>query len=133
LLYSVQNLLSSCLLSKNLNITTYKTTILPVALYGCETWSLILRQENRLGVFENRVPRKICASKKDELTGGWGELHNEEFHNLSSSPIIMRMTESRRMRWAGHVVRLGEKMNTGFWLESQKKRDHYEYHDRVGG
>jgi hypothetical protein len=70
-------------------------------LYGCETWSLALREEHRLRIFENRVLRRIFASKRNEVTGGWRKLLNEELHNLYSSPNIIRMIQSRRMRWAG--------------------------------
>jgi hypothetical protein len=69
---------------------------------------LTLREEHRLGVFENRVLRKIFGPKRDEVTGEWRELHNEELHNLYSSPDIIRQVKSRRMRWAGHVARMGE-------------------------
>jgi hypothetical protein len=79
--------------------------------YGCETWSLTLREEHRLRVFENRVLRRIFGPKTDEVTGGWRKLHNDELHNLYSSPSIIRMIKSRRMRWAGHVTRMGEKRN----------------------
>jgi hypothetical protein len=82
----------------------YKTIILPVVLYGCETWSLTLREEHRLRVFENRVLRRIFGLKGDEVTGGWRKLHNEEFHDLYSLPSIIRIIKSRRMRWAGHVA-----------------------------
>jgi hypothetical protein len=82
-----------------------------VVLYGCETWSLTLREEHRLRVFENRVLRRIFGPKRDEVTGGWRKLHNEELHNLYASPSIIRMLKSRRMRWAGHVTRMGEKRN----------------------
>jgi len=75
--YSVQNLLSSRLLSKNLKIKIYRTIILAVVLYGCETWSLILREERRLRVFENRVLRRVFGPKRDEITGEWRKLHNE--------------------------------------------------------
>jgi hypothetical protein len=105
-------LLSSCLLSKNITIRIYKTIILPVVLYGCETWSLTLREERRLRVFENRVLRRIFGSKRVELTGDWRKLHNEELHSLYSSPNIIRMIKPRRMRWTGHVVRMGEERNT---------------------
>ena len=74
--YSVQNILCSSLIAKNLKIKIYRTIILPVVLYGCETWSLTLREEGRLRVFENRVLRRVFGSKKDELTGGWRKLHN---------------------------------------------------------
>jgi hypothetical protein len=83
-----------------------------VVLYGCETWSLALREELRLKVFENRVLRRIFGSKRDEVTGEWRKLHNKELHDLYSSPSIIRIIMSRRMRWAGHVVRMGEEMNS---------------------
>jgi hypothetical protein len=91
----------------------YETTriILPVVLYGCEAWSLTLREEDRLRVFENRVLRGISGPKRDEVTGGWRKLHNEELHNLYSSPSIIRMIKSRRMRRTGHVAQVGEKKN----------------------
>jgi hypothetical protein len=79
-----------------------------VDLYGCETWSLILREEDRLRVFENRVLR-IFGPKRDEERGGWRKLHNEELHNVYSSPSIIRIIKSRRMKWAVHVARMGEK------------------------
>jgi hypothetical protein len=93
--------LSSHLLSKNIKIRIYNAIILPVVLYGCETWSLTLREESRARVFKNRVLRRIFEPKKDEVTGGWRNLHNEVFHNLYSSPSIIRMIKSRTMRWAG--------------------------------
>jgi hypothetical protein len=89
----------------------YKTIILPVVLYGCETWSLTLREDYRLRVFENRVLRRIFGPKRDEVTGEWRKLRNEELHDLYSSPSIIRIIKSRRMRWAGHVARMGEKRN----------------------
>jgi hypothetical protein len=86
-----------------------------VVLYGCETWSLTLRDEHRLRVFENRVLR-IFGPKSDEATGDWRKLYNEELHNLYSSPIIIRMIKSRRMKWAGHVARMGEaRKHIGYW------------------
>jgi hypothetical protein len=88
----------------------YKTLILPVVLYGCEIWSLTLREEHRLRVLENRVLRGIFGPKRDEVIGGWRKLSNEELHNLYCSPSIIRI-KSRRMRWAGHVARMGEKRN----------------------
>jgi len=81
---------------------------LPVVLYGCETWSLTLREECRLRVFENRLLRRIFGSKRDEVTGDWRKLHKEELNDLYSSPNIVRVIKSRRMRWAGHVARMGE-------------------------
>jgi hypothetical protein len=77
--------LSPRLLSKNIKVRIYKTIILPVVLYGCETWSLILREEGRLRAFENRVLRRMFGPKRDEVTGGWRKLHNEELHNLFSA------------------------------------------------
>jgi hypothetical protein len=103
--------LSSRLLSKNTKIRIYKSVILPVVLYGWETWSLILRDEHRLRVFENRVLRRIFGPKRDEVTGGWRKLHNEELHNLFSLPCIIRMIRSRRMRWLRHVARMEAKRN----------------------
>jgi hypothetical protein len=82
-----------------------------VVLHGCEAWSLTLREEQRLRVFENRVLRRIFGPKRDEVRGGWGKLHNGELHNLYSSPSIIRMFKSRRVRWAGHLARMGEKRN----------------------
>jgi len=107
--HSVQNLLSSSLISKNLRIKIYRIIILPVVLYGCETWSLTLREERRLRVLENRVLRRIFGPKRDEVTGEWRKLHNEELKNLYSSHNIVRVIKSRRMRWAGHVARMGER------------------------
>jgi hypothetical protein len=93
-------------------IKIYRTIILPVVLYGCETWSLTLREEHRSRVFENRVLRRIFGPKRDEVTGGWRKLHNEELHGLYSSPSIVTVIKARRMRWAGHVVRMGEVRGT---------------------
>jgi hypothetical protein len=106
--HSVQDLLSYSLLSKNTKIKIYRTIILPVILYGCETWSFTLREEHTLRMFENRVMRRIFGPKRDEVTGEWRRLHNEELNDLYSSPNIFRVTKSRRMRWAGHVARMGE-------------------------
>src|SRR5215468_8591252 len=106
--HSVQNLLSSRLLSKNLIFKIYRTIILPGVLYGCETWSLTLREERRLRVFENRVLRGVFEPKRDEATGKWRNLPNEELNDLYPLPSIVRVVKSRRMRWAGHVARMGE-------------------------
>jgi hypothetical protein len=107
--HAVQIFLSSRLLSRNVKIKIYKTIILPVVLYGCETWSLTLREEHRLRVFENRVLRRIFGPKRDLVTGGWRKLHNEELHGLYSSPSIVRVIKARNMRWAGHVAHGGGK------------------------
>jgi len=106
--YSVQNLLSSRLLSKYLKIKIYRNIILPVVLYGCETWSLTLREERKLRVFENKVLRKIFGPRRDEVTGEWRRLHNEELNDLYCSSNVVRVIKSRRMKWAGHVSLMGE-------------------------
>ena len=81
---------------------------MPVVLYGCETWSLTLREERQLRVFENMVLRRIFGPRRDEVTGEWRRLQNEELNDLYSSPNIVRVIKLRRMRWAGHVARMGE-------------------------
>jgi hypothetical protein len=94
-------------------------------LYGCETWSLTLREEHRLRVFENRVLRGVFGPKRDEVTGEWRKLQNGELHNFNSSPDIIRQIKSRRMRWAGHVARMERgKTCTRFWWESPKEKGH---------
>jgi hypothetical protein len=75
-----------------------------LVLYGCETWSLTLREEHRLRAFENRVLRRIFGPRRDEMMGDWRKLYNEELHNLYSSSNIVIMMESKSMRWAGHVA-----------------------------
>jgi hypothetical protein len=103
----------------------YETIILPVVLYGCETWSLTLREEHRLRVFEDMVLRRRFGRGRDEVTGDWRKLHNEELHNLYSSPNIIRMIKSWRLRWAEHVARMGgRRMYIGYWWGSQKDTDH---------
>jgi hypothetical protein len=98
-------------LSKNVKVRLYKAIILPVVLNGCETWCLALREEHKLSMFENMVVRRIFGPKRDGVTGGWRKLHNEELHDLHTSPSIIRVVKSRRMKWAGHVARMGEKRN----------------------
>jgi hypothetical protein len=105
--YSVQNLLSSRLISKNLKIKIHKAVILPVVLYGCETLCLTLGEEHRLRVSENRVLGKIFGPKREE-DGSLRKLHNDELHSLYSSPNIVRVIKSRKMRWVGHVARMEE-------------------------
>jgi len=107
--HSVQNVLCCCLLYKNLKIKIYRTVILPIVLCGCETWSLTLREELRLRVYENRVLRGIFVAKGDEVTGEWRKLHNEELNDLYCSPNILRLITSSRIRWAGHVARMEER------------------------
>ena len=105
--HSVQNLLSYSLLSKNLKTKIYRTIIRPVVLYGCETWSLTLREERRLRVFENRVMRRIFVPKRDEVTGECRKLRIEELNDLYCSSNICVVIKSRRMIWAGHAARMG--------------------------
>jgi hypothetical protein len=112
--HSVQYLLCSSLLSKNMKINIHKIIILPVVLYGSETWSLTLREECRLRVFENRVLRRIFGPKRDEVTGEWRRLHNEELNDMHSSPNIIWMMKLRIMRWAGHVACMGDRCIQGF-------------------
>jgi len=107
--HSVQNFLSSSLLSNNLKIKIYRTIILPVVLYGCETWSVTLREVRRLRVFENMVLRRIFWPKRDEVTTEWRKLHNEELNDLYCSPVIARLIKWRIIRWAGNVECVGEK------------------------
>jgi hypothetical protein len=108
--HSVQHILSSSLLTKSTKIKIYRTIILPVVLCGCERWSLTLREEHRLKVFANRVLRRIFGSMRDEVTGQWRRLH--ELNDLCSSPNIIRVIKSRRMRREGHVARIGKGRDT---------------------
>jgi hypothetical protein len=112
----VQSLLFSSLLSKNTKIKTYRIIILPVVLYGCANCSPTLKEERRLRRSENRMLRRIFGPKRDEGTGEWRKLHSEEVHDQYSSPNIVCAIKSRRMRWAGHVARMGRvEVFTGFW------------------
>jgi hypothetical protein len=88
-------------------IKIYRTIILPVVLYGCETWSRTLREKCRLRVFENSVLRKIFGPKRDEVKGKWRRLHNKELYALETSPNIIRVMKSRRLRWVEYVARMG--------------------------
>ena len=118
--------LSSRLLSKNLKIKIYRTIILPVVLFGCEAWSLTLREERKLRVFENVVLRRIFGPGRDEVTGKWRRLHNKELNDLYSSPNIVWVIKSRRMRWAGHVAHLGEEMGCkGPCWGNRREGDHW--------
>jgi hypothetical protein len=100
------------MLSKHVKIRIYQTTILPVVLHGCETWSVTLRAGHRLRVFENRVLRRMFGPQKDKVTGGWRKLHNDELCDLYSSPSIIRIIKSRRMRLERHVAGMGVKRKT---------------------
>jgi hypothetical protein len=117
-----------------MKIKIYRTIILPVVLCGCETWSLTLREERRMRVFEKRVLVRTFGSKTDEVTGAWRKLHNYELNDLYS-PNTVRVIESRRMRCAGHVAGMGRGVvYTGFWWGSLRERDHLEdpgVHGRV--
>ena len=103
----VQTVLSSRLLSKDLKIKIYKTIILPVVLYGCETLSLTLREECRIRVFESRILRRIFGPKRDKNVE-WRKLHNEELYNLYRSSNLVRVIKSRTLRWACHAARMKE-------------------------
>ena len=108
-------------------LQSYRTIILPVVLYGCETWSLTSREERKLWVFENMVLRRIFGPRRDEVMGEWRRLHNEELSDLYSSPSIVRVIKSRRMRWAGHVARMSEERGVyRVLVEKRRERDHWE-------
>jgi len=106
--HSVQNFLSSSLLSKNIKIKIYRTIIFPAVLYESETWLLTLREECRLRVFETKVLRRIFGSKRNNITGDCRRLYNEELNDLYSSPNIIWVIKSRRMTWVGHVAHMGK-------------------------
>ena len=104
-----------------------RTIILPVVLYGFETWSLTLREEHRLRVFENRALRRIFGTGRDEGTVEWRKLHNEELNDLYCSPNIVRVIKWRRMRWARYVSCMGERRGeeyTGYWWGNLRARHH---------
>ncbi|PSN53750.1 hypothetical protein C0J52_02215 [Blattella germanica] len=102
-----------------MKLKIYKTVISPVILYGCETWTLTLREEKRLRVFENKVLRKIFGPKRDEETGEWRRLHNTELKDLYGKPDIVRKIKSHRLRWAGHVARMGDERGVRRILEGK--------------
>jgi hypothetical protein len=109
--HSFQSLLSSRLLFRNLKVKIYKTIILSFVLYGCGAWSLTLREEHRVRVFENRVLRRIFGPKQDEVMEEWRKFHSGELYNLYLSPDIVRQIKLRRMSWVGHVAHMGEGRN----------------------
>jgi len=117
--------LSSSLLSRNIKLKIYRTIILPVVLYGCETWSLTLTKKGRLRVFDNSVLRRIFEPKTDEVTGEWRKLHNDELDDLYSSPNIIQAIKLRRVRWAGHVACMGRDVHRSLW-GTVKERDYLE-------
>jgi hypothetical protein len=107
------------------SLEIYRNIILTVVLYGCETWSLTLKEERRLRVFENRVLRRIFGPTRDEVTGEWRKRHNEKLRDLYASLNTLRVLKSRRIRWAGHVARMGRgEACTGFWWGNLRARDH---------
>jgi hypothetical protein len=123
--HSVQNFLSSRLLYKNIKIKIYRTIIFPVVLYGCKTWSLTMWKERKLRGVENMVLR-LFGPRRAEVTGEWRRLHNEELNVLYCSPNVVQVIKSRRMRWAGHVERMGEDRGCrGSWWGNRREGDHW--------
>jgi len=119
------------LLSQNLKIKIYRTIILPVVLYGCETWLLTLQEERKLRVFENIVLRRIFGPRRDKVTGEWRRFHNEELNDLYSSPNIAWVIKSRRMRWAGHVAHMGEERGVYRVLVGKLGRPSHRWVDNI--
>ena len=123
----VQNLLSFSLLSSNIKINTHRNITLPVVLHGCETWSLTSREERRLRVSENRVLRRLLGPKRDEVPREWGKLHNEELNDLYSTPSIVQVLKSRRMRWVGLVACMGKRISVyKVLVENPEGKNHLE-------
>jgi hypothetical protein len=114
------------LLSKHIKLKIHGTIILPVVLYGCETWSLTLRERRRLRVFENRVQRRIFWPRRDEVTREWRKLHKDQLNDLYSSPNNIRVIKSRRLRWAWHVASIGARRSAYRFLmgKTEGKRPH---------
>jgi hypothetical protein len=109
-----------------MQVNIHITEILPDVLYGCKTWSLTLREERRLRVFEKSVLRSVFGPKRNDRTGEWRRLQNEKLDDLYSSPNIVRVIKSRRMRWAWHVAHMGKKVHTAFWWEGLSEPDQLE-------
>jgi hypothetical protein len=122
---SLRNLCSSRLPPKNVKIKIYTIIVLPVVLYGYETWFLTIREENRLSVFQNGVLRRMSGPKRDEVAEDLRKLRSEEIHNLYSSPNIIRLIKASRMRWTEYVAQMGRRgVYVEYWSENQKERDH---------
>ena len=108
------------------SVAVLQPIIVPVVFYGCGTWSLTLKEGRKLRVSENMVLRRIFGPRRDEVTGEWRRLHNEELNDLYHSPNIVGVIKSRRMRWAGHVARMGEERGRiGSWWGNRRERDHW--------
>jgi hypothetical protein len=125
--HSDQNLLPSYLLSKKLKMNIYKIIILPV-LYGCEAWSLRLREVHRLKVFENTVLRKIFGSMREKVVGGWRRLHNKVLCNFYASQNIVRVIKSRWLWWMGNVAHM-EEMRSAYKILAKNMKERYHLED----